>query len=53
MVAHRLNNITKQYNLKISTLKTKSMGMCGSEILRLKVMTEGKRSLNMSQNLSI
>jgi uncharacterized HAD superfamily protein len=28
--------------LKISTSKTKSMGMCGNEIRRLKIMIDGK-----------
>jgi hypothetical protein len=42
MAALRLSNIAKKYNLKISTSKTKSMGVCGSEILRLKMMTDGK-----------
>jgi len=42
MAAHRLNNIAKKYKLKISTSKTKSMGMCGNEIRRLKIMIEGK-----------
>jgi hypothetical protein len=42
MAAHRLSNIAKKYNLKISTSKTKSMGMCGNEIRRLKIMIDGK-----------
>jgi hypothetical protein len=32
IAAHRLNKFTKKYNLKISTSRTRSMGMCGNEI---------------------
>jgi hypothetical protein len=32
----------KECNLKISTSKTKSVGMCGYEIRSLKIMIEGK-----------
>jgi hypothetical protein len=42
MTAHRLNTIAKKYNLKISTSKTKSIGMCGNEIQSLKMMIKGK-----------
>jgi hypothetical protein len=42
IAAHRSHNAAKKYNLKISTSKTKSMGMCGDEIRRLKTVTEGK-----------
>jgi transcriptional regulatory protein LevR len=35
IAAHRLKNISKKYNLKISTSETKSMGICGNEIQRL------------------
>jgi hypothetical protein len=42
MAAHQLSNIAKKYNLKISTSKTKSMGMCGNEIRRLKIMIDEK-----------
>lgn len=40
--AHHLNTISKKYNLKISTSKRKEMGMCGSDIRRLKIMTDWK-----------
>jgi hypothetical protein len=36
VAALRLSNIAKKYNLKISTSKTKSLGMCGNEIRKLK-----------------
>jgi hypothetical protein len=42
MAAHLLSNIAKKYNLRISTSKTKSMGMCGNRIRRLKIMIHGK-----------
>jgi hypothetical protein len=42
MAAHRLSNIAKKYNLRISASETKSMGMCGNEIRRLKIMIDGK-----------
>jgi hypothetical protein len=32
MAAHQLNNNAKKFNLKISTSRMKSIGMCGSEI---------------------
>jgi hypothetical protein len=38
MAGRRLNNIAKKYKYKISTSKRKSMGMCGNEIRRLKIM---------------
>jgi hypothetical protein len=37
MAEHRLNNIA---NFRLSTSKTKSVGMCGNEIRRLKIMIE-------------
>lgn len=39
---HQLNNITRLYNLKIYTSKTKSKGKCINEIRRLKTVIEGK-----------
>jgi hypothetical protein len=41
MAAHRLGNIAKEY-LRISASKIKSMGKCGNEIRRLKIMIDGK-----------
>lgn len=49
--SHQLHNIAKKCNLKISTSKIKSMGICDNETQILK-MIEGK-SLNKSWNLSI
>jgi hypothetical protein len=41
-ITGRLNNIAKKYNLKISTSKTKLMGMCRNEIRRRKIIKEEK-----------
>jgi hypothetical protein len=40
--AYQLNRITRKYGIKISTLKSKTMGMCGKNIQRVKIEIEGK-----------
>jgi hypothetical protein len=40
MAAHRLNDIFKKCKLKISTSKTKYVGMCGNDFRRLKIIIE-------------
>jgi hypothetical protein len=37
------------YNFKISTPKTKLMGLCGNKIRRLKIMIEGKIIENITE----
>jgi hypothetical protein len=39
---HQLNKIARKYGMKISTLKSKTMGMCGKNIQREKTEIEGK-----------
>jgi hypothetical protein len=40
MAAHRLNDIFKKCNLKISTSKTKYVGICGNNFRRLNIIIE-------------
>jgi hypothetical protein len=42
IAVNKLNKIVKKYDMKISTTKTKSIGLCGKNIQRVKIETEGK-----------
>ena len=42
MAAHKLEQATRKFNLKISTTKTKSMGFQGKEDMRTKTVMNGK-----------
>ena len=42
MAAHKLEQATRKFNLKISTTKTKSIGFQGKEHLRTKIAIDGK-----------
>lgn len=37
---NRLNNITRQYNLKISTSETKAVAFCGQNLTRCKLVID-------------
>jgi hypothetical protein len=47
--AYQLNITAKKKNLKISISKTKSMRICGNEIQRLKIVTEGKSTEQVTE----
>jgi uncharacterized protein with PhoU and TrkA domain len=40
--ANELKKIVKKYDIKISTTKTKTIGLCGKNIQRVKIEIEGK-----------
>jgi hypothetical protein len=42
MTVNELNKIAKKYDMKISSSKTKTMGLCGKNIQRVKIEIEGK-----------
>jgi hypothetical protein len=42
MVVNKLHKIAKKYDMKISTSKTKAIGVCGKNIQRVKIEIEGK-----------
>jgi hypothetical protein len=42
MAVNELNKIAKKCNMKISSSKTKTVGLCGKIIQRLKIEIEGK-----------
>jgi hypothetical protein len=42
IAANELNKIVKKYDMKISTTKTKTIGLCGKNIRRVKIEIEGK-----------
>ena len=42
MAAHKFEPATRNLNLKISTTKTKSMGLQGKEHMRTKIVMDGK-----------
>ena len=42
MAAHKLEQATRKFNLKISTTKTNSMGFQGKEHMRTKIVMNGE-----------
>ena len=42
MAAHKLEQATRKFNLKISTTKTKSIGFQEKEHMRTKIVMNGK-----------
>jgi transcription antitermination factor NusA-like protein len=42
VTVNELNKIAKKYNMKISTSKTKAIGVCGKNTQRVKTEFEGK-----------
>jgi beta-xylosidase len=42
IAVNELNKIVKKYDMKISTIKTKTKGLCGKNIQRVKIEIEGK-----------
>jgi hypothetical protein len=42
MAVNKLHKIAKKYDMKISTSKTKAIGVCGKNIQRVKIEIEGK-----------
>jgi hypothetical protein len=42
MAANELNKIAKKYDMKISSSKTNSIGVCGKNTQRVKIEIEGK-----------
>jgi hypothetical protein len=42
MTVNELNKIAKKYDTKISTSKTKPIGVCGKSIRTVKIKIEGK-----------
>jgi hypothetical protein len=56
MAVNELDKIVKKYDMKISTTETKTIGLCGKNIQRVKIEIEGKiieqvSSFNYSGNL--
>jgi hypothetical protein len=42
MAVNKVHKIAKKYDMKISTSKTKAIGVCGKNIQRVKIEIEGK-----------
>jgi hypothetical protein len=42
LASHQLNKIAKEYNMSVSTEKTKAMAMCGNVIKRVKIEIENR-----------
>jgi hypothetical protein len=42
LASHQLNKIAKEYNMSVSTEKTKAMAMCGNTIQRVKIEIENR-----------